>query len=99
MSMEIYVFSDRQLHSLADWQRSIDAENIPIVLPSDVAFDELDGFLPVHASGKPTGFECDHWNARDLIAFYRRIQFGKNWTFCLAFRWGGDFDEGLAAYL
>lgn len=98
MSIEIYVFSDRRLPSLVEWQRSIDAEGIALFLPSDTSISDLRGYLPVRVGTMPIGFECDHWDAQGLIAFYPDVEFGRPWSYCLAFRWGSDFDEGLAAY-
>jgi hypothetical protein len=97
MSMEIYVLSDRRLSSLAEWQRSINTIGFTVSLPIDVAVQELHGFLPVAMGTGRTGFECDHWNASELMDFYKAITFQRRWSYCLAFRWGSDFEEGLAA--
>jgi hypothetical protein len=97
MSMEIFALSDRPLLSLADWQRSIDITGMSLVLPRDTSIDDLGGFLPVRLSGIGTGFECDHRHGRELMDFYGAIDFGRKWTYALAFNWHG-FDEALAAY-
>ena len=36
MSMEICVFSDRILGSIAEWQQAIDAEGLPLRLSGDI---------------------------------------------------------------
>jgi hypothetical protein len=99
MSMEVLVFSDRRLRSMNEWQRAIDSEQLGIVLPSDDSIDELHGYLPLHHYGKNTGFECHHYDAAEMIASFRGMNFGHPWTQCLCFIWASDFDEGLAAYM
>jgi hypothetical protein len=99
MSMEITVLSDRRLRSLAEWQRAIDAEALGIALPTDTSIDELHGFLPVRWNGVATGFECSHCDPAEIMTLYREIAFGRKWTHALDFIWGGDFDEGLTAYM
>lgn len=97
MSMELLVFSDRRLHSMSEWQRAIDSERLGIVLPADDSIDGLHGYLPLHHYGKNTGFECHHYDAADMMAFFHNVNFGHRWAQCLCFIWGSDFDEGLAA--
>jgi hypothetical protein len=46
MSMEIYVVSDEQLGSIAEWQRAIDAGNFALELSVERLFSALKGFLP-----------------------------------------------------
>jgi hypothetical protein len=99
MSMELFVFSDRRLSSMSEWQRSIDSDHLGILLPADASIDELRGYLPVHRYEKKTGFECHHYDAAEMMAFCQEVDFGRRWTKCLCFIWGSDFDEGLAAYL
>ena len=97
MSMELLVFSDRRLHSMSEWQRAIDSERLGIVLPADASIDELRGFLPLHHYGKNTGFECHHYDAAEMMAFLRDVNFNHRWAQCLCFIWAADFDEALAA--
>lgn len=99
MSMEIYVLSDRQLNSLAEWQKAIDAGGFALALSSDRPFTALGGFLPVKVMGVQSGFECDHWQARDVQETYADIGFGHEWRYCLAFRWGADLKACLGAYM
>jgi hypothetical protein len=99
MSMELYVFSDVQLTSMDAWQQAIDAAGMPLQLSTRVAFSELKGALPARLRDKATAFECDHWNAAELIAEYSDIDFGRQWKHALAFRWGSNVHDGIAAYL
>ena len=43
MAMELYVFSDRRLASIAEWQRAINAERFSLRLLTETPFEELDG--------------------------------------------------------
>jgi hypothetical protein len=99
MSMEIYVLSDRQLNSLAEWQKAIDAGGFALALSSGRPFPALGGFLPVKVMGAQSGFECDHWKAGDVQKTYSDIGFSHQWQYCLAFRWGADLKACLAAYM
>lgn len=99
MSMEIYVLSDRQLNTLAEWQKAIDLSGFALSLSSDRPFTALSGFLPVKVKGIQVGFECDHWQARDVQEAYADVSFGHQWRYCLAFRWGADLNACLGAYM
>lgn len=103
MSMELYVFSDARLSSIAEWQKAIDAEKLDLRLSDEIALSEVDGFLPAKMHGRPTGFECNHWDAGELIAGLKAdspdIDLERPWKFVLAFRWlGSKLDEAVAAY-
>jgi hypothetical protein len=100
MSMEMYVFSDRELDTVSDWQAAIDAEGYPLQLSADVQLKTHSGFLPMHLRGELTGFECDREDAAELIQACPRIDFGHPWKFALGFRWlGSKESELLAAWM
>lgn len=99
MSMELFIFSDRQLGSIAEWQGAIDAEGFALHLSDETPFFELDGFLPMMVNDKETGFECVHWNAREIMSESPRVDFGHDWKYALAFRWGSDIYALAAAYM
>jgi hypothetical protein len=90
MPMELFVLSDRRLTSIAEWQQAITAEGFPLALSTEAPFEALDGFLPAQLSEKPSGFECTHWDPRDLIDGQSKVDFGHRWSYVLAFRWGGS---------
>src|SRR6185437_4057558 len=98
MSMEFYALSDVQLPSMDAWQKAIDAEGVPLRLSKPFTFGELRGVLPSQLRDKAAAFECDHWNAAELIAEYSDIDFGRQWKHALAFRWGSNVHDGIAAY-
>lgn len=99
MSMEVYVLSDQQLPSISAWQQAIDAAGSTLRLSTDRPIDELHGALPVTFDGRASSFECDHWNAAELMAEMPDVGFGRRWAFALAFRWGADFDAGASVYM
>lgn len=99
MSMEVYVFSDRQLGSIAEWQVAIEADGFDVRLDASRAFADLSGFLPVVIEGRPAGFECDHFEAGSMIDELTEEGFPveHRWKHLLVFRFGGNYDEGVAA--
>lgn len=99
MSMELYVLSDVQLPSIAAWQEAIDVDGFPLRLFTGRPFAELRGVLPVQLGKRQAAFECDHWNAAELITELSYVDFSHRWKFALAFRWTGNPYEGIAAYM
>jgi hypothetical protein len=97
--MEIYVLSDTQLASMADWQKAIDAEGFALVLSPARSFAALRGSLPIQVADTQTGFECDHWDPREILEGYSDAGFDHRWHYCLAFRWGADLKACLGAYM
>jgi hypothetical protein len=97
--MELYVFSNRRVTSIHMWQHAIDTERLPLRLSARIPFAALQGALPVEYRGRSTAFECDHWNASTLIAESPDMDFGRQWKYALAFRWGSDVYAGISAYL
>jgi hypothetical protein len=97
MSMELWIFSDRQLNSMADWQAAIDAEGYPLKLSDATPLKNLKGFLPAQLRGEPAGFECYHDDAADLMRRNPDISLGHAWRFVLGFRWVGSSLEELRA--
>lgn len=100
MSMELWVLSHDRLKSMAAWQAAVDAEGYPLQLSDDVPFESLDGFLPSRLRQKPTGFECYHDNAVELMQAHSDIDFGQSWQHVLGLRWlGSKKDELCAAWI
>ncbi|HEY1980929.1 MAG TPA: hypothetical protein VGH13_12665 [Xanthobacteraceae bacterium] len=100
MSMELRLFSDRQLESIAQWQCAIDAEAFPLRLSAERSLDAVAGFLPSYLQGRLTGFECNHWNSAEVMAEYPTVEFSHDWKYVLAFRWSGSKrDEMRVAWM
>ena len=91
MSIEFFVFSDKRLSSIGEWQQAIDAEGFDLKLDTSRPFDQLSGHLPAHRGEEHAGFECDHFNPADIMDAFQGIDLGRSWTYVLAFRFGGDW--------
>ena len=100
MSMELWVLSDKQLSSIAEWQVAIAAEGYPLDLQKDASFEKLNGFLPCHLRGALTGFECYQEDAVALMRNNAGVKFDHDWKYALGFRWlGSKQNETLAAWM
>ena len=99
MAMELWVLSDRQLGSVAEWQAAINAEEFPLTLSDERPFDKINGFVPARLRGQPTGFECSHWPAAEFMHGMSTVDFGHAWKHVLAFRWRANFDELRSAWI
>ena len=98
--MSLWVFSDRQLSTVAEWQAAIDAERYPLQLSAEMIFERLTGFFPMHLRGELTGFECFHEDAAAAIRDNADIKFDRDWKYFLAFVWlGSKWKELLAAWM
>jgi len=74
--MELCVLSDRRLSSITEWQNAIEAEGFPLILSQATPFDQLSGGLAAMLGDKRTGFECDHWDASEVITEAPEVEFG-----------------------
>jgi hypothetical protein len=100
MSMELWVLSDKQLNSIAEWQAAIAAEGYSLDLEKGASFEKLNGFLPCRLRGELTGFECYHDDAAALMRTNVDFNFGHAWKYALGFRWlGSKQNETLAAWM
>lgn len=100
MSMELHVLSDKQVTSIAEWQRAIDAERFPLRLVADINVAAVDGFLPATLDGRETGFECFHDDASETMKDLGVSSFDHAWRFALGLRWlGSRIDELYAAWM
>jgi hypothetical protein len=97
MSMELWVFSDKKLNTISEWQHAIDAEDYPLKLTQGVQFENLKGFLPAQLRGETCGFECYWDNADALMRGSPDVNFGDAWKFALALRWMGSSPNELRA--
>jgi hypothetical protein len=99
MAMELWVLSDKQLGSIAEWQTAINAEGFPLVLSDEMPLDKIDGFLPARLRDQRTGFECNHWSTADFMREMSTVDFVHSWKYVLAFRWRANFNELRAAWI
>jgi hypothetical protein len=100
MSMSLYVFSDKEVSSIAEWQAAINAEGYPLQLSAEMTFEGLSGFFPMHLRGELTGFECYHEDVADVVQASFDIKLDHAWKFVLGFVWlGSKENELLAAWM
>lgn len=100
MSMELMIFSDKQVDTTQEWQAAIDAEGFPLRLSDDVILDRISGFFPMHLRGELTGFECYHEDSGEIIAQNPGLGLDHPWKFVLNFVWlGSRWNELLAAWM
>lgn len=99
MAMEMHVFSDRQLNSIAEWQRAVNLEGYALQFSDDVRLDAVSGLVPVTWRDKQTGFECYRDDAREAMNGYGRSHFSSRWKYALGFRWLGEVAELQVAWM
>lgn len=99
MAMEMHVFSDRQLNSIAEWQRAVDQEGYALQISADVRLETVNGLVPATLRGQRTGFECYRDDAREMMKHYGASHFSHRWKYGLGFRWRGDLAELQAAWM
>ena len=99
MSMELYVFSDRQLNSIADWNAALAAQNFPVIIQDDRPLASFNGHQPTQLRGRDVWIEYNHWDAAEFLAEDERVKADKPWKYLLAFRWNFDFYAAPAAYM
>ncbi len=97
--MELFVLSDKQLTSVAEWQTAIDGEGYPLKLDSNRSIESLNGFLPTRLRDTKTGFECNPWPADEFMREMSSTNFGHAWKHILAFRWGGNLNQVPAVWM
>jgi hypothetical protein len=99
IKMQLYVFSDAPLASIAAWQQAIDADGFALQLSAERPLREVRGELAVWLDGRATAFACAHEDAGARIDMYDGIDFGHRWNCLLALQWGVDIDAAVAAYM
>jgi hypothetical protein len=97
MATEIFVFCDRQIGSIAEWQAAIDAEGFALRLSTSGLSNEVSG----HArfGHDDAGFECDQADSAALMARYPAVDFGHAWRCVRAFRSGPDLKSNIVSWI
>lgn len=95
MAMELWVLSDKQLSSVAEWQKAIDAEGLPLRL-SDA---DLRGNLSARLRDEETNIEYGIHDFRELKDANRRVSFDGSWKYAISFTWSSDLAEEIAAWM
>jgi len=97
MTMSLWIFSDRELNGVAEWQAAVDAQGYPLRLSPDVDFERISGFFPMHSRGELTGFECYHEDLSDVRDNVPDVAIEHDWKFVLGFVWLGSKENELVA--
>ena len=77
--MRLFVFSDRQVSSIAEWQRAIEAEGFALRFSTTGPADELSGSVAAKLGNDDAGFECNQESSADIMARYPDVDFGHAW--------------------
>jgi hypothetical protein len=99
MAMELFVLSDQKLETVAEWQAAIDAEGFPLRFDGNKPIEMLRGFLSAQLRDAKTGFECNLWPADELMRDRPDVNFGRDWKYVLAFRWGSNLSQVPAVWM
>jgi hypothetical protein len=95
MSMQICVLAHSCLGSIAEWQKAIDAEGFPLGLSDADPTRNLAAQLP----HEETSIEYGIYDFGELKSTYKRVNFGHEWKYVIAFTWSSDFSEEIAAWM
>jgi hypothetical protein len=98
--MEICVFSDVRLASIAEWQASIETEGFPLRLPREKPLaNSGGGNLRVQLRDKEAMIEYSVVDFSELEETYRNVNFGRVWKYVIAFIWSSAFAEEIVAWM
>ena len=95
MAMKICVLCDERLDSIADWQRSIDAEGFALRLSGT----DPKRNLAARLSDEETSIEYGVHDFGELKDAYRNVRFERKWRYAITFTWSSDFAEEIAAWM
>lgn len=99
MAMELFVFSERQLGSISEWNAAIASENFPVVISNERSLASFNGYQHTKLRGRDVWVEYNHWDAAEFLADDDRIKSDRPWKYLLTFRWSFDVYAGPAAYM
>jgi hypothetical protein len=99
MSAEIFVFSDSQIGSIAEWQQAIEAEGFALRLSTDGSSDELSGQMAARFGNEDIGFEYNQVDVVGLMSRYTDVDFSHAWKFVRAFRSAPQLKPNVAAWI
>lgn len=100
MAMELFVFSDRQLQTISEWNRALFEIGFDVVIEETGKIAELSGHQPTKLRGRDVWIEYDHF---DPTEFFEELKEGvkkeRDWRYLLAFRWGSDIYAHSAVFM
>jgi hypothetical protein len=95
MAMHICVLCDQRLDSIAEWQKSVDAEGFPLRL-SDA---DPERNLAARLRDEETSIEYGFYDFRELKDAFKHVNFERDWKYAVAFTWSSDFAEEIATWM
>lgn len=95
MSMQICVLANSRLSSIAEWQKSVDAEGFPLRLSDP----EPDRQLIARLREAETRIEYGIYDFGELKNTYKHVNFGRDWKYVIAFTWSSDLAEEIVAWM
>jgi hypothetical protein len=90
MAMELFVFSDTRLETIAEWNAVLSEIGFDVVIEEDRRVADLSGSQPTKLRGRDVWIEYDHFSPTEFFAEQDYVQKERDWKFLLAFRFGGD---------
>jgi len=96
---EIFVLSNSQVSSIAEWQQAIDKEGFALRLSTSGLFDEMNGHVQARLGHEDAGFECGQLDSAELLTRYSDVDFGHAWKFVRTFRSSSTLKSNIASWI
>jgi hypothetical protein len=99
MAMELFVFSDKRLETITDWNATLVEMGFGVVIEDSRRIAELSGSQPTKLRGRDVWIEYDHFDPTKFFEEQDYVRKERNWKYLLAFRFGGDLYALTAVYM
>ena len=99
MAMELFVFSDRRLETIAEWNAALSELGFDVVIEESRKVAELRGSQPTKLRGRDVWVEYDHFDPAEFFAEQDYVKKERDWKYLLAFRWGSDVYAHPAVFM
>ncbi|MBN2579548.1 MAG: hypothetical protein JXB10_11210 [Pirellulales bacterium] len=101
MANEQYAFIERaKVPPRAQWQNTVNETGFDLQMDEGLQVFEHSGFLPCKLLGSDSGVETYYVAANEIISEPDQLnQIAGGRDFCIAFRWGGSYQEAACAMI
>jgi hypothetical protein len=100
MAMELFVFSDRQLGPIAQWNAALSELEFEVVLEESGSIADLKGSWPTKLRGRDVWIEYSNWDAAEFFEDMKEyVKKERDWKYLLVFRWGSDIYAHPAVFM
>lgn len=100
MAMELFVFSDRQLETISEWNMTLREMGFEVVIEESRQVPELGGSQPTKLRGRDVWIEYDHFDPVEFFEGLKEyVRKERDWRYLLAFRWGSDIYAHPAVFM